>query len=93
MKRSLAWIAGLVGIAALGRFLSRRAGRSSGLDRVVAAPDPAEELRRKLDEQRGDTTTEAQPSTDAHGESLEERRARVHAKAQEAIDAMREPDA
>ena len=93
MQRSLAWIAGLVGIAALGRFLARRRGRSSGSPLEVPARDPAEELRRKLDEQRGDTATEARPSTDAHSESLEERRARVHAKAQEALDAMREPDA
>ena len=93
MKRSLTWIAGLVGVAALGRFLARRSGRSAGSQLEVPAPDPAEELRRKLDEQRGDTTTEAPPSTDVHGESLEERRARVHAKAQEALDAMREPDA
>ncbi|MGL6279837.1 MAG: hypothetical protein ACRC50_09810 [Gaiella sp.] len=66
--------------------------------------DPAAELRRKLDEVRtggtaaasiGDATPppEAAPSSateDETARSLDERRAAIHAKAQEAIDAMRE---
>ena len=63
-----------------------------------AAPpvdDHAEALRRKLDESRAaettSTATPAEPADEASRESLEDRRARVHAKAQEAIDAMQEP--
>ena len=68
------------------------------------APDPAEELRRKLDESRGhaggdDARTTAAPTSASPAsaeqsappeptETLDERRARVHAKAQEALEAM-----
>jgi hypothetical protein len=55
------------------------------------AAHPAEELRARLSEQR---ETEADvAATSAGGETIEERRARVHAKALTAIDEMREPDA
>ncbi len=49
------------------------------------ADDPAEELRRKLANAR-----EPEPKDEpaAEPESLDDRRARVHAKAREAIDAM-----
>ena len=89
-------MAGLVGIAALARLLARRrvyhrapAPRSEA---PPSAADPAEELRRKLSETR--TTTDepargAEPAPPA--ETLEERRSRVHAKAQEAIQAMQDP--
>ena len=55
--------------------------------------DPAEELRRKLEAQRhGEPAPapapELQPA--AADETLDERRARVHAKAREAMDAMRD---
>ena len=51
---------------------------------------------RKLDESRATeaappSAEEPEPEPEAQQESLEERRARVHAKAQEAIDAMQEP--
>ena len=99
MKRTLAWFAGLVGIAALGRMLSRRRDVA---DNVVVVDDtpvasvaeepgvnPAEELRRKLAEQR-DTAPVSVQDTEPESavESLDERRARVHAKAREAMDAM-----
>lgn len=48
--------------------------------------DPAAELRSKLAEQRDDPPA----ASDEPEETLEERRARVHGKAQDAIDAMRE---
>lgn len=98
MKRSLAWLAGIVGIAALGRMLSRRGSTRAPAepldppapvaDEVAVDPaaDPAEELRRKLAAAR-------QPEAAAEPEAvetLEERRARVHAKAREAMDAMNE---
>ena len=95
MKRTLAWFAGLVGIAALGRMLSRRRNVADNVVVVDDTPvvpdadDPAEELRRKLAEQR-DTAPAAVQATEPEAavESLDERRARVHAKAREAMDAM-----
>ncbi len=91
MKRALASFASLVGIAALGRWLSHRRHPAPTVPKPVEPPaaDPAEELRRKLANAR---QTEPEPETAtepaAPEESLEERRARVHAKAREAIDAM-----
>ena len=77
-------MAGLVGIAALARVLARRRPRhgapSASSEAPAPASDPAEELRRKL------SATRATPD-----ETLEERRSRVHAKAQEAIEAMQDP--
>jgi hypothetical protein len=96
VRRLIGWTAGVVGIAALARILARR----RPAQKPVAAPpvdDHAEALRRKLDEARSAEATEAPESTataaedEAPRESLEDRRARVHAKAQEAIDAMQEP--
>ena len=87
VKRGLAWFAGLVGIAALGRWLSRRRHPAESIAKPpeAAADDPAEELRRKLaDARRPEPEVEPVPVE----ETLEERRARVHAKAREAIDAM-----
>jgi hypothetical protein len=86
-----------VGIAALGRALARHRRRQ--LPRA-AAPSPvderAEALRRKLSEARADESPAPAPppqttaSSDRSSETIDERRARVHAKAQEAIDAMHE---
>lgn len=101
MKRVIAWFAGLVGIAALGRWLAHRTHRPAEVGTPADAPaaeappapqetdpaesDPAEELRRRLAEARG---AEQEPAAAPAEETLEERRARVHAKAREAIDAM-----
>ena len=92
MKRALASIAGLVGIAALGRWLAQRRHPAEPVAEPAAEPaaaapadDPAEELRRKLANAR-EPGAVAEPEPAA--ESLDERRARVHAKAREAIDAM-----
>ena len=99
VKRALAWFAGLVGIAALGRFLAGRSkakpvppAPEAGLD-AAAEPgdDPAEELRRKLAETRGSPDAPepiaAEPVA-APDEELDDRRARVHAQARETIEAM-----
>ena len=91
MKRALAWLAGLVGIAALGRMLAqRRHPAASTWSPAAASSDPAEELRRKLAGERQTAPTSSRAGGRPRGrpESLEERRARVHAKAREAIDAM-----
>ena len=98
MRRLIGWTAGVVGVAALARMLARR----RPAPKPVAPPpadDHAEALRRKLDETRASDAASAPTSTadvedvedEAPRESLVNRRARVHAKAQEAIDAMQEP--
>jgi hypothetical protein len=95
VKRSLAWFAGIVGIAALGRLLSRRkaapalaehpAPADTVTDEAAIDPaDPADELRRTLAAKRQPEVV-GEPEA---GETLDERRARVHAKAREAMDAM-----
>ena len=96
MRRLFGWTAGLVGIAALARILARRQARTA--TGPAPALDPAEELRRKLDESRGRTAADDVGATSAPAaeqspraepaETLDERRARVHAKAQEALEAM-----
>lgn len=91
MRRGAAWIGGALGLAALWRLLRRRPSEPAGAD-------PAEELRRKLAEAReaggardedeaGETPVDA--AEPAPPRSLEERRAAVHEKAQEALDEMR----
>ncbi|HXH88380.1 MAG TPA: hypothetical protein VNI55_07225 [Gaiellaceae bacterium] len=94
MRRAFAWIAGGLGIAALLRFRRRpRAGEG-------AATDPAEELRRKLAQARGAgddrdefDAAEGTPVDEAVAPklSIEERRAAIHAKAQEALGSMNDP--
>ncbi len=85
-------MAGLVGIAALGRLLSRRSAPAT-VTEPAPAVDPAEELRQRLAAQRtGDDASPAE-APEPIGETLEERRARIHEQAQQAIDAMREPGA
>jgi hypothetical protein len=100
VRRLFGWMAGLVGIAALARVLARRRRprRPQTLSSPGNAPDPAEELRRKLTETRAGSTVEpastsVPTSSPPPQESLEERRSRVHAKAQEAIEAMQDPPA
>ena len=93
VRRLIGWTAGVVGIAALARLLARRRARRG---RVTAPPvdDHAEALRRTLDQARATEAASAtpdEPEPEAPREPIEERRARVHAKAQEAIDAMQEP--
>ena len=71
-----------------------RAQVAAPVPTTIAPPaaDPAEALRRKLSEARNDPEAATEtPSTTAAPEpteALEERRARVHAKAHEAMDAM-----
>jgi len=90
VRRLFGWTAGLVSIAALARVVARRrrhaAPPPAGADE---AQDPAEELRRKLSETRQDTAP-SDPVVTAPTETLDERRSRVHAKAQEAIEAMQD---
>ena len=74
MKRLLALVAGGLGLRAL---LKRRS-------RPVLSPDPAEDLRAKLAQ-----TKVQEPEPDVapvQPETVEDRRADVHAKARRAID-------
>jgi hypothetical protein len=97
MKRLFASVAGVIGLAALGRWLAGRrhpvTSAADPVERVEATPagsaaaDPAEELRRKLADAR-ETEPVPAAATEAPEETLDERRARVHAKAREAIDSM-----
>jgi hypothetical protein len=93
VRKLITWLAGLAGIAALLRRRSRaRGAASSGTPSPAAVdtPDPAVELRQKLEE-----TRIVDPARSFGGEvpvSLEERRARVHERAQEAIDLMHGSD-
>jgi hypothetical protein len=104
VRRLFAWTAGVVGIAALARLLAR--ARRPEPEPAATVDERAEALRRKLSETRSPDEagaraedTVALAAGTAPGpptppprptETVEERRARVHAKAQEAIDAMQE---
>jgi hypothetical protein len=94
VRKLFGWMAGLAGIAALARIVAaRRAGvatRSQAPATSAPDADPAEALRRKLSAARKHDAAASASTTTASGstETLEERRARVHAKAQEAMDAM-----
>lgn len=97
VRRLFGWMAGLVGIAALARVLARRSAGNAPPAPTMHEPDLAGELRRKLSETRDaaapDVPALSEPTADATPEpqeTLQERRARVHAKAQEAIDAMQD---
>ncbi len=74
MRRFIGWIAGLVSIAALARILARR---RRGPD--LAVPE--------LSEPAAPVPDAAPPAEEL---TIEERRARVHGRAQEVIDAMRD---
>lgn len=89
MRRLIGWTAGLAGIAALARLLATRRSRRDAQAPAPSfpVPDPAEELRRKLAETR-EQPAEAPAEPAAPTGTIDERRARVHAKAREALDAM-----
>jgi hypothetical protein len=85
-------------LAALARLLTRR--RTAPAAPAPTDDDPAAALRRKLEEQRGDAdepeveaTEPAEQAVSPDLVDLEERRARVHARAQEALEHMREGSA
>ena len=75
MKRLLALVAGGLGLRA---FLRRRRSRPA----VSLSPSPAEDLRAKLAQTKAQ---EPEPEP-AQPETVEGRRADVHAKARQAID-------
>jgi hypothetical protein len=88
VKKVLAALAGILGIA----WLRRRAAQPVG-------PDPAEELRAKLAEQR-EPDAEPEPEPEAETESEQEqpedvaaRRSEVHDRARQAMDDLSGPAA
>jgi hypothetical protein len=98
MRKLVTWVIVSLGVAALVRKLRRRDESEWSVDTAVAPSpssvgvaqeDPADELRRKLDE----TRTEGEASTPAAAESsVEERRAEVHDQGRAALDEMQPPD-
>ena len=82
---------GLVGVAALARLLRRRHAEQAA---ETSIEDPAAELREALARTRSpEAAGAAEPAPEPEeppATSLEERRARVHARAQEAIESMRQ---
>ncbi|MFN0156302.1 MAG: hypothetical protein ACKVUT_18155 [Gaiella sp.] len=82
-----------VSIAALARLLAGRRRRGFRHSAPPPTPDPAAELKRKLAETRStgmpDVSSQVDPDAQPPRMNLDERRARVHAKAQEALDEMR----
>ena len=96
MRKTLTWLAGAVGLAALARHRARQRA-AAAVAPTGTETDPAEELRRKLAGQRLETETPAtpvveEPETDDEPVDLDARRAEVHARAQDAIDLMREEE-
>jgi hypothetical protein len=90
VRKAWTWLAGGLGLAALARA-RRRSTLPAG-----AGADYAEDLRRKLAERRaaetGVAVVEEADAVEEAPEDLDARRARVHARAQEAIDLMRDDD-
>jgi hypothetical protein len=101
VKRALAWVGGALGLAALWRLL--RQEQEAGRPAPTSEPDPAAELRAKLDEARdaaadrddfdaaeGQPLDEVERAPEPSG-SLEERRRAIHEKAQQALGEMQQP--
>jgi hypothetical protein len=91
MRRALTWIGGALGLAALARALRKRRRKPAPPAVAQPAADPAEELRAALDETRAGDEPAGDQADAGEPASLEERRRRVHERAQEALDAMRDP--
>jgi hypothetical protein len=82
MRRFVAWLGCLLGALWIFRWFRR------GTPPEAAVPDPAEELRRRLEASREEEP--AQTSADEVPEAgLDERRRAVHDRGRAAIDAMR----
>ncbi|MET0938996.1 MAG: hypothetical protein ABWY51_07215 [Gaiellaceae bacterium] len=81
MFRRLLVLTGLVALAAY--LLRRRTVPAAGVEHDV---DPAEELRRKLDE----TRARAEPEASELSDDLDARRREVHERARTSADEMRD---
>jgi hypothetical protein len=81
-KRLLVLSALAAGLVLLSRRRCRRPAQS------LPAPDPADELRRKLDEAR-ERQSSAPPSAPSAADEVDARRRSVHERGRAAIDQMR----
>jgi NADPH-dependent 2,4-dienoyl-CoA reductase/sulfur reductase-like enzyme len=81
VRRLLAWGAGLAGVAAAWKLVSRGA--------PVAAADPAEELRAKLAESRELVDEQEEFGAGETPVDADERRRSVHEHARETLNEMR----
>lgn len=92
MRTLIRWLVVTLGVAALVRWLRRRR-ETPEAPTPGALEDPAEELRRKLAESRS-TAEEPAPAAPEPGQadSVEERRADVHAQGRAALAEMTRPD-
>jgi hypothetical protein len=68
---------------------SRREQHAAATSTAPPAPDPADELRRKLAESRADDGGDAPAAPDA---SVADRRAEVHEQGRTAVDEMKSSD-
>ena len=83
MLRRLLWL--VLGILA-GFFLARHRGRVETAEPAAGEVDPAQELRRKLDEVK---EREAPTAPAAAADDVEARRGDVHERGRSALDEMR----
>jgi hypothetical protein len=95
VRRRLFWLLALAGVVWL--YLKRGGRRPEPVSHVPApAGDPAEELRRKLDETREAPVSHlsepepAEPSAPVVSEELDARRREIHERARAAADEMRD---
>jgi len=88
MRRRLTWLLVTLGIAALIRRLRR--STEPELE-THETGDPAEELRRKLEDSRSAEEEASPPEPPA--DTVEERRADVHQEGRAALDEMRDSEA
>jgi hypothetical protein len=80
-----------LGIRALLRWRKRRrAEAKANTEAQPASADPADELRQKLAESRGDDATEESPA--ATNATVEDRRSGVHEEGRAALDDMKSSD-
>jgi hypothetical protein len=99
VRRLLTWIVVTLGIAALVRRLRQRAEPDELAPATEGAGDPADELRRKLEESRAEENAapgsapapEPEPTAKVEA-TVEERRASVHEQGRSTLDEMRGPD-
>ena len=88
MRRLVRWTIITLGVAALVRWLKRRGQEPAP---ALPAEDPADELRRKLAESRADDEPAA-AVVEPPSETVDDRRAEVHAKGHSALSEMAPPD-
>jgi hypothetical protein len=97
MKRRFLWLVAVAGFVWL--YLRRGVRRPQPVVQIPPAPDPAEELRRKLEQAKerdespaahlAEPEPEAEPPGPAVSEELDAKRREVHERARSAADEMR----